>query len=103
MAVSEMGGHCGLASWQHNSFIRHASASTVHGPFEANEAVLPVFSHNAMPALMPDGTVVVWHVGLGTPRLQYISDCVDGTTPPPPGPPPTPTPHYLPKTKWILP
>ena len=38
MAVSEMRGHCGLASWQHNSFVRHASASTVHGPFEPHEA-----------------------------------------------------------------
>ena len=55
------------------------------GPFAANEAVLPVFSHNAIPTQMPDGTVVVWHVGLGTPRLgqQYISDCVNGTTPKP--------------------
>ena len=30
MVASEMGGHCGLGSWQHNSFLRRASSRQLH-------------------------------------------------------------------------
>ena len=48
---------------------------------------MPYFSHNSMPTQMSDGTLVVWHVGLGVPRAPYITGCTDGVTPPSPSPP----------------
>ena len=41
---------------------------------------MPYFSHNSMPTQMSDGTLVVWHVGLGVPRAPYISGCTGGVT-----------------------
>ena len=90
MVVSEMGGHCGLASWQHNSFLRRATSTQLQRNYSKKEVVMPYFSHNAMPTQMSDGALVVWHVGLGTPRAVYITGCTNGTTPsaaPSPTPP----------------
>eukprot|EP01079_Euglenida_sp_SAG-EU17-18_P006036 gene6036-5905_t len=53
--------------WQAPS-PRHASAPALEGPYTARESVLGWFSHNAMPYTLPNGTVVVYHVGTGTPR-----------------------------------
>lgn len=92
MVVSEMAGHCGLHTWTHNSFLRHAVSRTADGrvnaalagPYAAREAVMPWFSHNAMPYALPNGSVVVYHVGLGTPRGangSHFTNCRDGVTP----------------------
>eukprot|EP01079_Euglenida_sp_SAG-EU17-18_P003709 gene3709-690_t len=96
--VSEMGGHCGLATWSSNSLIRwphsrallvswrrwdrnlhgfrtcrHAVSDTVDGSYAPAEAVMPAWSHNAMPQATRDGFIALWHIG-------------NGTTPRPPGP-----------------
>ena len=64
--VSEMAGHCGLATWGTNSFIRHAVSETVDGILAPRETVLPAWGHNAMPWVTPDGDIAVWHIGNGT-------------------------------------
>jgi hypothetical protein len=92
MVVSEIGDHCGLHTWTHNSFLRHATAITtdgepnaaLSGPYLPREVVLPYFAHNAMPHTLPNGTVVVYHVGLGTPRGvngTHFTNCKGGVTP----------------------
>ena len=92
MVASEMSDHCGLHTWTHNSFLRHAVSpvadgrvnEALDGPFQPREQVLPYFSHNAMPYTLPNGTVVVYHVGLGTPRGlngTHFTNCVGGVTP----------------------
>ena len=68
MVVSEIEGHCGLHTWTHNSFVRHATSVTVDGranaalagPYSPRETVLPWFAHNAMPHTLPNGSVVVY-------------------------------------------
>lgn len=56
---------------------------------------MPYFSHNSMPTQMSDGTLVVWHVGLGVPRAPYISGCTGGVTLPAAPSPNPPPPHRM--------
>ena len=95
--VSEMSGHCGLASWATHSFIRHAVSDTVDGVYTPLETVLPAWSHNAMPWVTPEGYVSIWHIGNGTKPKRPTRQvrCFNGTTPMPPPPPPTPLPALL--------
>eukprot|EP01043_Picozoa_sp_COSAG02_P038212 COSAG02_NODE_2929_length_7719_cov_2.442242_12_plen_312_part_01 len=80
--VSEMGGSCGLASWQHNSFVRHASSVKAEGPYSEEEVVMPAFSHNAQAIRDHSGTIAVFHVGSGHPSPKgFITNCSNGTTP----------------------
>ena len=107
LIVSEMGGNCGMASWQSNSQLRHATSDRMEGPYLATEPlVLGPYSHNAMP-ILHNGTVYVWHVGEGAPNLQYITNCTNGTTPCPndvrgcPGYPPPPAPAHAPSRRSV--
>ena len=79
--VSEMAGHCGLATWGTNSFIRHAISDTVDGIFTPQETVLPTWGHNAMPWVTPEGDITVWHIGNGTRSHPEHTGCSNGTTP----------------------
>ena len=81
--VSEMSQHCGLGTWNTNSFIRHAESDTVDGVFTPDSTpVLGVWAHNAMPWLTPDGDISIWHIGDGTPaRRPEQTGCANGTTP----------------------
>lgn len=83
--VSEMGGHCGLATWATHSFIRHAVSDTVDGVYTPLGTVLPAWSHNAMPWVTPEGYVSIWHIGNGTKpkRPARQLNCSNGTTPMP--------------------
>jgi hypothetical protein len=64
--VSEMGEHCGLGTWNTNSFIRHAVSDTVDGIYIPHEVVLGAWAHNAMPWVTPDGGIAIFHIGNGT-------------------------------------
>jgi hypothetical protein len=80
--VSEMGGSCGLASWQHNSFVRHATALKPDGPYSEGEIVMAAFSHNAQAIRDHAGMIAVFHVGSGNPSPKgFITNCTNGTTP----------------------
>ena len=58
--VSEMSGHCGLATWRTNSFIRHAESDTPDGIYTPRETVLEAWGHNAMPWVTPEGYISVY-------------------------------------------
>ena len=80
----------GTAGWRHGSTTLSCATRarrSCRGRFSTREVVMPYFSHNSMPTQMSDGTLVVWHVGLGVPRAPYISGCTGGVTLPaaPPG------------------
>lgn len=80
--VSEMSEHCGLGTWSTNSFIRHAEADTVDGPYTPRDPpVLGAWAHNAMPWVTPGGEISVWHIGDGTAHRQPKTGCTNGTTP----------------------
>ena len=57
--VSEMSGHCGLATWRTNSFIRHAESDTPDGVYTPRETILDMWGHNAMPWVTPEGYISV--------------------------------------------
>ena len=78
--VSEMSDECGMATWQSNSFVRHATAAAPEGPFRARERVMSQFSHNPTIARAPDGTFVLYHVGCGTPERARCTACAGGVT-----------------------
>eukprot|EP00037_Helgoeca_nana_P034640 m.422220 g.422220 ORF g.422220 m.422220 type:complete len:511 (+) comp36686_c0_seq1:169-1701(+) len=87
LLVSEMAEGCGLATWQRNSFIRHATSPTVDGTYTPHERVLDVFSHNAacMDASPAGGPkCVLLHVGTGThdeTKRPVQTNCTGGYTP----------------------
>ena len=79
--VSEMDNHCGLATWNTNSFIRHAESDTIDGVYTPRETVLGSWAHNAMPWVTPEGDISVWHIGNGTLSRPKRTGCSNGTTP----------------------
>lgn len=82
--ASEMVNHCGLSTWQKNSRIIHASASSLSGPYKMKGEVMPPFAHNANPIVIPHepykGHYAVFHVGFGS-SMGSLSKCNNGTTP----------------------
>eukprot|EP00040_Diaphanoeca_grandis_P025436 m.140917 g.140917 ORF g.140917 m.140917 type:complete len:549 (-) comp30149_c0_seq1:183-1829(-) len=87
LLVSEMADHCGLQTWQRNSFIRHATSSTVDGIYTPREIVMSEFAHNAacMDARAGGGPAcVLLHIGSGThseAAHPIQTNCTDGYTP----------------------
>jgi predicted amidohydrolase len=78
--VSEMGGHCGLESWENNSLVRHAVSHTLIGPYMPQEMVQQAMSHNAYP-VEHNGTFYIHHIGDGN-STGFTAGCTNGTTPP---------------------
>lgn len=71
---AEMVNHCGLTSWLHNSQIVHAVAPSPNGPWTRKEVAVNVWSHNPIVVKAPDGTLVMFHIGDGTPSNIYNCD-----------------------------
>ena len=84
MAVAEFEGHCGLDSWEANSAIRLASAATPEGPYEPGPLLLPPFAHNPTLHATANGSLLIAHIGQGTPYHTPFTNCTNGTTPLPP-------------------
>eukprot|EP00041_Stephanoeca_diplocostata_P005948 m.71682 g.71682 ORF g.71682 m.71682 type:complete len:549 (+) comp16090_c0_seq1:181-1827(+) len=59
-------GSCGLTSWQSNSQVTHVVASSPLGPYKRMEVAVPVWTHNPIVRTMPDGTLVMYHIGDGS-------------------------------------
>ena len=57
-------GGCGLGAWGSNSAAFHAVAPGPLGPFELVGRALPFFSHNVAPLVAPDGTLLVFKIGM---------------------------------------
>ena len=89
MIAARMEGHCGLRSWHStingvhvaNSDIVHAAASAPDGPYRVVETVLPAFAHGPAATVMPDGRLVVAHLGCGNRTLPEVKGCTNGSTP----------------------
>jgi hypothetical protein len=83
MAVAVMQGHCGLASWEANSAIVLASATTPEGPYApvAGPPLVAPFAHNPTLHRTGNGSLVIAHIGQGVPYHKMITNCTNGTTP----------------------
>lgn len=84
MAAALMEGNCGLSSWESNSAIALLNASAPAGPYARVAVLLPPFAHNPTLHALPDGGLVVYHIGSGVAEHPFISNCSNGTTPLPP-------------------
>ena len=58
-------GSCGLTTWGQNSQVTHVTSSTPTGPYARQEVAVPIWSHNPLVRKMPDGTLVMYHIGSG--------------------------------------
>lgn len=79
--------NCGLGSWGSNSVAIHATSSSPLGPFAFQERALPYYHHNVAPIQAPDGTFLIFSIGMVPDPLP--SKCTAdeaGVFPPPPGP-----------------
>lgn len=67
-------GSCGLTTWGSNSQITHISSNTsLSGPYTRQEVALPLWSHNPIVRLQPDGTYVPhWHGVLGKATRRWL-------------------------------
>ena len=81
MFAARIEGHCGLHSWGHNSDIVHVTAPAVDGPYSVESTVLPTFAHGPTPTLLPDGRVLIAHLGCGNRTQPLVEGCSNGTTP----------------------
>ena len=84
--VSEMGGHCGLDTWQSMSTIVDTVSSTASaaGPYTRVGVVVPRESHNAYYAYDPASkTHLIYHIGGGDTGAEppQWTNCTNGTTP----------------------
>ena len=55
---------CGLNAWTTNSEVIHAVGTSAVGPFVFRDVALPVYHHNAQPAVAPDGTFLIFAIGM---------------------------------------
>ena len=68
-------GGCGLSSWGSNSVAIHAVGASPLGPFSLVERALPYYHHNVAPIVAPDGTFLLFAIGM-VPDPQPAS-CAD--------------------------
>ena len=65
---------CGLNAWGSNSVAIHAVAASPLGPFAFVERALPFYHHNVAPIIAPDGTVLIFSIGMSPePALANCS------------------------------
>lgn len=55
---------CGLNAWATNSEVIHAVGTSPTGPFAFRDVALPVYHHNAQPIVAPDGTFLIFAIGM---------------------------------------
>ena len=60
-----MGDNCTLNQWTTNSACWRATSANPLGPFTDQEQIMEAFCHNTVPAVAPDGTILVYHIGYG--------------------------------------
>ena len=61
---SAFSGGCGLSCWGSNSFAHHSTSTSPLGPFAFAGRALPYYSHNVQPIVAPDGTVLIFKIGM---------------------------------------
>jgi hypothetical protein len=55
---------CGLGAWTTNSIAIHAISPSALGPFSFVSRALPYYHHNVQPILAPDGTFLIFAIGM---------------------------------------
>eukprot|EP00756_Hemistasia_phaeocysticola_P018046 Hpha_TRINITY_DN15571_c0_g1::TRINITY_DN15571_c0_g1_i3::g.106218::m.106218 len=81
MFFANMLGGCGLNSWECNSAVGHAAASTPEGPYSiVNDSLVPPFAHNPT-VKAHNGSWYIYHIGTGESYKPFMGNCSDGVTP----------------------
>jgi hypothetical protein len=80
--ASAFANDCGLGSWGQNSIAIHAVGPSALGPFAFVDRALPYYSHNVHPIVAPDGTVLIFKIGMSPDPTP--STCRPGGTREPP-------------------
>ena len=62
----------GLRNWQSQSECVHATSATPEGPYTFKEVSVPVWCHGPQVARAPDGSLLMVHVGTGSPVQQQL-------------------------------
>ena len=85
--AAEMLAGCGISSLTHNSQSVHFTASDPLGPYTRQAVTQPRFSHNPSATVLPDGSWLLYHLGLGVPRQNaaqgvepIYTNCSGGST-----------------------
>ena len=68
--AAEMLAGCGISAWTHNSQSVHYTSPTPLGPFTRQGVTQSRFSHNPSATVLPDGSWLLYHLGLGSPRYN---------------------------------
>lgn len=85
--AAEMLAGCGISSWTHNSQSVHFTAKDPLGPYTRQAIAQPRFSHNPSATVLPDGSWLLFHLGMGIPRRNaaqgiepVYTNCSQGQT-----------------------
>lgn len=78
--VAEFTDNCGESSWMHNSICAHFTSSHPLGPFRRVGVVQGRFCHNPSATMLPNGTWLLYHIGLGSPIKPRYTNCSGGAT-----------------------
>jgi hypothetical protein len=81
LAVAFMARNCGLNSWQSNSEIVLARSPAPDGAYVPVQTLVAPFAHNPTLHKLPNGSLVIAHIGTGVPERPLITTCTNGTTP----------------------
>eukprot|EP01043_Picozoa_sp_COSAG02_P075543 COSAG02_NODE_15626_length_1154_cov_1.003791_1_plen_140_part_01 len=63
--AAEMLEGCGISSWTHNSQSVHFTAEDPLGPYTRKAVAQPRCSHNPSATVLPDGSWLLFHLGMG--------------------------------------
>ena len=69
---------CGLGAWGSNSIAIHAVAASPLGPFAFVERALPNYHHNVQPVRAPDGTFLIFSIGMSPEPTMAKCGAADG-------------------------
>ena len=78
--------NCTLQAWTSNSIAIHAVGASPLGPFSFVERALPFYHHNVQPVVAPDGTFLIFSIGMVPDPTPVRCHAGAGALVPPPPP-----------------
>ena len=82
MIAAEFEQHCDISHWSPNSAIVHAvSTAGPEGPYTRQSVAVPPFAHNPKVLRAPDGTWLMYTIGVRVPELPYAPKIFNCTKP----------------------
>jgi hypothetical protein len=82
MIAAEFEEHCDISHWSPNSAIVHAvSTAGPEGPYTRQSVAVPPFAHNPKVVRAPDGTWLMYTIGVRVPELPYAPKIFNCTKP----------------------